>query len=177
MKLKVGGIAPRRSGTRHAAGNNEDNAIEKGYYSYLWLIVLPSFSLFPIPPIVLIFRGCFDNRRNAASRFRKWNFFFPNSISLGKKEKNEREEKWGKRKNRKKRSRLSKKKGKKEKGKYERKVRTRINWLALRGRGWDLEGVKVSEGLRKNAQATGMARNHSCFVHPTRKLVRGTPIR
>lgn len=138
MKLKVGGISPRRSGTRHAAGNNEDNAIEKGYYSYLWLIVLlpSSFSFFSDSA------DCFDFsrvlRRNVSSRFlsgMKYSFFFARK----KKEKKQRRE---------------------EKGRKRKiwKENTRINWLAPRGRGLRFRKAKVSEGCEKECATAAFAR-------------------
>lgn len=147
MKLKVGGISPRRSGTRHAAGNNEDNAIEKGYYSYLWLIVLlpSSFSFFSDSA------DCFDFsrvlRRNVSSRFlsgMKYSFFFARK----KKEKKQRRE---------------------EKGRKRKiwKENTRINWLAPRGRGLRFRRGKSVRGLWERMR-------NRCFrslpVHRARKL-------
>lgn len=92
MKLKVGGISPRRSGTRHAAGNNEDNANRKG------VLFLPLINC--SPPLLLLFfsdsADCFDFsrvlRRNVSSRFlsgMKYSFFFRSK----KKEKKQRREK------------------------------------------------------------------------------------
>lgn len=66
-------------------------------------------------------------------------FFFPNSVVYRSEKKKRMRERRGKKSEEKGRIVKSavdcQKKGKKEKGKYESKVRTRINWLALRGRG------------------------------------------
>lgn len=89
MKLKVGGISPRRSGTRHAAGNNEDNANRKG------VLFLPLINC--SPPLLLLFfsdsADCFDFsrvlRRNVSSIDNEIFFFF--SLEKKGKETEERE--------------------------------------------------------------------------------------
>lgn len=63
-------------------------------------------------------------------------FFFPNSAVYRSEKKKRMRGKKSEEKGRIVKSAVDcQKKRKKEKGKYERKVRTRINWLALRGRG------------------------------------------
>lgn len=62
---------------------------QRGQRKGVLFLPLINCSLLPyFFPIVLIFRGCFDNRRNVASRFlSEMKFFFSNGVSLEKRKK------------------------------------------------------------------------------------------